>query len=433
LIDITTPTVPEPRASALEHVSMHDPHDVLRALDTYLPSRRVLARYGLHGAEAWTVPNGTSPTSVSQIYFERDGARVLMRAQGIELTPGSLVRLDVVSAPAGPTQRDDGGGGWELDDVSGRVRATITYSAPAPDVDTSEINLVVLTTPSPEPAGGEPANIIAALTVESKLAIPAPLADDPAEWRKWTRPGVTVDLVLELLGSPRIVDVALVEQPFATTSELDDQPWAGTLYANDVGDAHELPLTDWPQTQASSTDRGDGVVVVAEAIAAHGDELGPVLVAWTSASEADTLADWLADGEAVPFVATGTIPQLLSLGIEPDAEAPAWATGSHGAPLLQSGDDALGRRTAVLPVMISAYMRLAGTGTGYLRVETSDWDSYVMETSSLVWAWIEIAGWLEVGPTPEDQRKLRAYAYTSVGGLDIEVRYVVIRRRSNAP
>lgn len=431
LFNLTTPIVPEPTASALELIDIDTPHDTLLALDTFVASRRVLARLGLDGGKRFVVPDGTSPTSGSQVYPDNTTPRVALRLEHVELTPGSLVRMDVLWAPAGPTQRSDGGGGWELDEVAGSVRATITYRSP--DAEENEAIITLEAEPSEEPNGAEPGNVIGSLARATKLAVPTIIDDDPAEWSKWTRPGVECDVVLEVIGSPRIVDVALVEQPWSTTSELADE-WAGPLYGDDDGNPHPQPIHEWPQTQASTDDRGDGIVAIAEAIATHGDQLGPVLVAWSSANEGDSLADWQTDDEAVPFIATGTSQQQLVSGEELSSTSSAWATGSHGAPLVQSGDDALARRTAVLPVWIWAYMRVAGTGTGYLRVATSDWDSYTLETTSLAWEAKRVPGWLEVGTAPEDQRQLRAHAYASVGGLDVETRYVLIqRRRSTGP
>jgi hypothetical protein len=424
------PSLAEPAAVPLLDVSKDVPHETQRALDTQPGTGgRVLGRYSLDGATSWLVPDGDDTTSGSRIYPDATTPRVVLRLHKIELSPGSLVRLDVVAAPSGPTQRDEGGA-FVLDSLLGRVRAVVTYRAP--DGSTADATAQVLLPPSQEQHGGEPQSVIGSLFAISALALPGPLVDDAETWADWTSVGVSVDVRLELLGSPRIVDVALVEHAFAVTVDTADA-WPSAMYVDDSGQPLEQPPSEWPQTQASASDKGFGVEALAEAIAAHGDLLGGPVIWWSSATEhVDTLADWLVANEAPPFVVTGTTAEHLSTGLPEQDELPAWTTGSHAAALVQSGDAALVRRTAVVPVWIAAYMRVTSGGTGYTVVKTSDWDSYELSTTSPAFDWVRVPGWLEVGANPEDDRPLRVFPRASAGGLDCDVRYVAISRRRSS-
>ena len=427
------PAVPDPDAAALEQTSPAVPHAAARGTDSILASgRRVLARYGLRGDSEWKlVPDGSDPTSGSQIYPTSDTARVVMRATEIPLTPGYLVRLDVLALPSGPTQQSDGLGGYELDVALGQVIAYVTYRSPDGLVE-HDVEAAIDIPASAAPFAAEPDGAVAAALTRTVVAVPQVVDAGPEQWAEWSAVGVEVDIRVEVVGACRVIDLALVEQPARVVCSLDDA-WPSPLYADGLGAAWAQPITSWPQTQISADDKGGGVVALAEGVAAHGDLLGPVLWSWSSGSEGDTLANWLAANEAPAFTSSGTTARHVPTSSSSPGDLPAALTGCQGATLLQSGDDALGRRTGVQPVWIAAYMRISGTGTAYLRVETSDLDSYTLETTSLVFEWVRVAGWLEVGASPEDSREIRAWLDASVGGINGEVRYIQISRRQLPP
>lgn len=433
------PTVPDPLAIPGDPTELDPPHAALRSLDTVVGSgRRVLWALDLQGALAWLIPDGTDTDSApDRVYPDKDTPRVVGRVKA-DLSPGSLVMLQCLAAPSGPTQVwqttpttefvDDHGGG--------KVRAVITYTAPD-GVTTSEVSSTIVIPQSEEEFAAEPPSVLGAEFYQS-FSLPGGLDPDPAEWIQWLGLGVTIEARIEHIGSPRVIEVALVERPTETLAELG-QPWPSTMYV----DAGGAPLPEapslYPIIQASDTDEGFGTNSIGAAIAAHGDALGPVLFWWSSADEdIATLEDWisydftggspssgLGDDEAPPFTVTGTTPTRVPL-----TQAAGWTTGAHGPTLEQSGEDMLRLRAGVLPVWIHAYWRCpTATKEAILDVYTSDWDKVRIQTAEDDYAWTTVPAWIEVGTNPEDALQVLADLSTNDAAADADLRHLAVSLR----
>lgn len=423
----------DPDAAGGEVVSVMVPHHTQLAVDSQLgTAHRVLGHVGLSGGTHWLVPDGDDTTSGSRVYPDKTTARTLARAYRVPLSPGCLVGLQVLAAPSGPCQRSDGEGGYIEDASVGIVRAVVTYREPSGS--TLESSAVVAVPPSDEPLNGEPGEAFDQLLVLEALAEPQLADDDLAGWASWLGIGVVADIEVEVVGSTRALDIVVVEVPSAVVVPATVvDPWPAAMYSDDDGTPHADPLTDWPLVQLDTDDKRGGTSALAEAIASHGDRLGPVLWWWSSGEGAEaigTLADWIADAGAPPLVIDNAVWTHVATGhASTDDALPGVLAASLAAPLVSSGDEAFGRRTGVLPVWIAARLRVAGTGSASVLVQTSKWDGYEVSTSSLAFGWQRVPGWLEVGASPETAPTLRAFAKSSVDGLQLELTDVVVAHR----
>lgn len=423
-----------PTAAGGDDAFATTPHAVQLGADSQPgTAQRVLGHVSLSGATHWLVPDGDATTSASRVYPDKSTPRTLSRASSLPLSPGCLVGIHVVAAPSGPCQRSDGEGGFEEDASVGIVRARVTYREPLGT--TIEAEAVVAIPPSGEALNAEPSDVFTSLLLLEALAEPEIADDDLAAWSLWLGVDVVADIELELVGSPRPVDIAIVEVARAVVvpNTIAD-PWPVAMYCDENGTPFEQPATTWPLVSLdASLDKSLGVLALAEAIASHGDRLGPVLWWWSAGEGAEgtgTLADWIADGGAPPLVLDANVWLHVATGEWSESDQmPGALAASHASAVVRSGEEALGLRTGTLPVWIAARFRVAGTGSAELRVSTSDWDAYVLTRSSMSFGWAVAAGHIEVGASPETATTLRAYMRSSVDGLQAELTDIVVLHR----
>ena len=393
------------------------PHEGLVALDTLMSaSRRIVHELGLRGGDRFLVPSVTAfdPGPSDRIYPDATTARVVARGRNLPLAPGHALGLDLVALPSGPTQVTNGSNGWEEGARVGAVRLTVTY---ANGVDTitqvAEIDVVA----SGEP-NGEPVAPYSNFLELSAIASPLPLNPSATDEEKFTR-GVDVvaDWILEYIGSPRPVDLAVVEVPISITVDQASARWPSAMYTEGAGPFFELP-TDFPVEQIDAADPGAGSVAIRRGQLEHGRELGPLLAQWTSGTEhIGTILDWVSydtgtgDDEAPPAGQTGTVEFLVPFEAPPFATAPGWCIG-HYARQVPHGDDFFDGRTGVLPVWVTAYVR--GDAAVY-SLRSADpaavqWSAIEFTSTADAWEWVVIPGWLEIGVSSEDAPILRLYA-----------------------
>jgi hypothetical protein len=427
----TAPSIPLPAAVPLQATSPDVPHDVLRGLDTlHGASSRVLLELGLRGGDRFLVRTGVDPTDTVRTYPDKTTPRVVARASAIPLTPGHFVGVDVAALPSGPTQYTPGPSSFLPDGAGGRVEVEVTYTNG--DAQTVTTTVTISLEPSVELYAAEPPNPWASMLYRSATAIPdGPLEPTASWWERWTRGGdVTVSFVVSYIGSPRVVDLVVVERPSVIFVESTSDRWPTAVYAQG-GQPLATPPSDYPIEQVTGTDPAGGTASIRRALYAHGRELGPVLVGYSCATEhVGDLDDWVSydtgtgDDEAPPATATGTTETLVGFELlsGTGVEMPAWIVG-HYARQVDHGDDFLDGRTGVLPVWVAAYCRVSGD-TGTFRAVTGEgWSEIAFLVTSTTWGWTYTPGWLEVGTGPEDAPALRLWRVNGDAAEDTEIRY----------
>jgi len=431
----SAPASPPVAAVPLQATSLGVAHESLLALDTlHGASCRVLLEAGLRGGDQFLVLSGDDPTDTVRIYPDKDTPRVVGRAYQIPLTPGHFVGLDVVALPSGPTQYTPGPSSFLPDGAGGRVEMAVTYTNS--DAQTVTVTVGVDLEASIEVFAAEPAAAWASLIEKSATAIPAgPLQPSAAWWERWTRgEDVLVDIVVSYIGSPRVVDLVVVERPHQIFVDTTSDRWPSAIYSQ-VGPL-DNPPSDYPIQQVAAADPAGGTESIRRALSSHGRELGPCLFGWSCATEhTATLDDWVSydtgtgDDEAPPDSATGTTETLVGTDLSgATANHPAWIAG-HYARQVDHGDDFLDGRVGVLPVWVAAYCRVSG-GTGTYRLVTVEgWSEITWTTASTSWAWVVTPGWLELGTGPEDAPPVRIHRSNDDVSEDAEIRYAGVFAR----
>lgn len=428
------PIATSPLAVPLQATSPAVAHKSLRPLDSLPTSgRRVLLELGLRGGDKFLVLNGVDPNSPSRIYPDKSSPRVAGRLHNVSLTPGHLVALEVVAVPSGPCQRDEVAL-FVPDGAGGSIEVEVTYANG--DGQSVTCQAAVDLAASQLPRSAESPAGYYSLIVSQAVAIPTPLIPSAEHWQKWTRGGdVTASAVVRYVGSPRPVDVVLVEVPHSIVVDTSDSRWPAAMYSAN-GQPYAQPPSDYPIEQLSATDPGGGTRSIRRALRSFGRELGPCLFGWSSAAEhVGDLDDWISydtgsgDDEAPPASVTGTtLAEVMFGGEKSSSNLFGWSTGNYARDV-DHGDAFLDGRTGVLPVWVAAYCRVSG-GTGTYRLRTDDvgWSEIVWSTTATSWTWVLTPGWLEVGTGPEDAPPARLWASNS-GANDTQIRDLIVFKR----
>lgn len=427
----TAPLLPAPGSVPLASTSVEPPHDSLRALDSLLGSSgRVLFHTGLMGGDAFLVKDGNNPESGTATYPTKSDWRVVARQHRILITPGSFPWLEVVALPSGPMQRYViAEGTYYKDGAGGEIQMVVEYTND--DGQSTTVSASVSLEASGEIYQAEPPAPYASLLIreaDGKPQVFAQIAD--AWWYRWTRGlDVRVTITLRYRGSPRPIDVAIVERPFLVTTESTDSRWPTAMYS--FGNPLQQGPSPYPIQQIGAADPALGTASIRRALYGHGRLLGPCLLWWSSATEhVDGLSSWVSyhsgtgDDEAPPWTMTGTTPTLLgSDGLTAESDNNfGWIPG-HYARTADHGDDFLDGRTGVLPVLVVAWWKVSsGTGTITLKTDGDGWGDIVLTRTSTSYGITVGFGWLEVGTGPEDAPPVRAWVEGSAGGVTVSVR-----------
>lgn len=434
------PAIPVPAAVPMTPTSPDVAHDVLGSLDTLIPSgHRVLFEWGLRGGVKFLIPNGTDPESTDpRVYPNGDTARIVGRG-ATKLTSGHFVRVEVLALPSGPCQRTvyldsegsqtlDPGEGvsydeWISDGASGRVEVECTYTNS--DAQTITVTAVIPVQASGENFYAEPPNAFASIVAKTATAVPQTGTPSAEHWQKWTRgKDVEVAWVIKEIGSVRVIDGHLTESPKWIVVDQADPVWPSTIYAGGGGFPYGSLPSDYPIQQLTDTDPGGGVESLARAVRDQGRALGPALISWSSSSTVATLEEWISydyettdvdgsgDDEAPAHVHTGTTPTLAPFTITAESDNnPGWAVGCYAVPA-DHGIDFLGGLAGVIPVLVTARCRVSA-GTGTYRLTTGLWSEVVWTVTSTTWVDVEVAGWLEVGTSPQASPRARLWLSSS--------------------
>jgi hypothetical protein len=420
-------------AVPLQATSAAVAHQAQHGLDTLLGSgHRVVFEFGLRGGDNFLVLDAVDPDYLGGVrqYPDLSTGRVIGRGHQLALTPGHFLGLDVVALPSGPTQIEVGGAGWAGSGVSGSFVLDVTYdNGVDPTASASATSVIV---GSVELYGGESTPGHAALIFDSKTATPWGIEPDSVLEEKFSSGGVMASWTLTAFGSPRAVDVSVVERAEGVTVDQASTTWPSAMYVGAGGPYDGLPV-DFPVEQLTSSDPGAGTIAIGRALLEHGRQLGPVLWWWGSGSEhVSTLAQWISydggtgDDEAPPVTGSGTTPLHIPFGAAHNANFPGFLLG-HYARQVEHGDAFLDGRTGVLPVWFAVYISSAdATATIHTGANNDGWSSIDATTSAGAWEWVIVAGWLEVGTGPEDAPPGRLYV---AGAGSWSIRYAGVFER----
>ena len=115
--------------------SVHSQLDCLLGND-----RNVVARVGLHGAEAFQILSVNPINALLQVYPQRSVYRTVARVPAFTLLPGHYLRLSALISPSGMTNKL-GGPLWTGDGAYGEIAAAVTWGGPSADTTTHKIIL----------------------------------------------------------------------------------------------------------------------------------------------------------------------------------------------------------------------------------------------------------------------------------------------------
>jgi hypothetical protein len=397
-------------------IEPNGPHLAQRGLDTLVSSGRVLAAYGLQGAASFTLPDGDAPgyNPGDRKYPDDETPRVVLRTHEIPLTPGHVVALEVVALPGGPTQYQPTANEWKESSRGGTVELAVTYS----NDDPATVDAVASVTPSAslQIYGAEPPNRHARLETHSSIASPYSQPVSGAALELYGRGGdVTAQITVSYVGSPRVVDLAVVERPYAMVVDKASSEWPSAMYTS--GDqAYAVLPSDYPVTKIATADPAGGVEGIRRALEQHGLQLGPCLAWMTSAREASgTQLAWInyddgtgIDDEAPPVTNTSATDVMMPYAVAYNANLPGFPTGGYGRQARDS-DEWFDGRTGVLPVWAAVYAKATAGRFTWRTAGANEWSSVSLPVTGGAYAWFVKPGWIEVGTSPEDGPLLRLF------------------------
>lgn len=250
--------------------------------------RRILWCTGLNGGDDFTIPD-TDPDagSATRHYFDLSTARTFGRLRDVALTPGYGLRMAVIAVPSGPTQFLDSSV-YAKSGSGGTIRCKATWDNGS-DTDTVTEDLWLPASQlqyNAQPSGDGQA-WQSLIVKESGTFYPSDFFDDVTTARKWTLPGTTVDLQMQMLKSPRLVFCCVFEVPLRAAYEWADStkpPIHGYTAGYQLIDGYPL---EYPAQRAdeANADPALGMWMLLEAAERQAQQLGPALFSWTSYDE----------------------------------------------------------------------------------------------------------------------------------------------------
>lgn len=390
--------------------------------------RRILVSVGLHGAGGWHIPD-TAGGEEFREYPTDDDERVVARLPPIRLTPGHFLRAVVIANPSGQTQSDTTGDAeitYPNTGPSGRVRIAATYNNGSDETVTQDLVIPASGAENAAQPSGPGAAWSQLHRVFSPLLLPADMTKI-ANLAAWSD-GVTVELTVSYVGSPRVLDLVVYEEPFALAYDLSSEGWVAPMHA--AGDGGNLGALKGPVpvTKRGASDPGGGAEIVCDSAARLCQELGPVLfhaTAWDEGSQSVTASE-----TAYRSVSGTTLSSLM------DATTTAWSASTAGwspasganAPRVQ--DMALKSQDRVIPVRCYVYGAMStasGSPTATVRFETADYSmAEIAVPSGTSYAWHEAPGHLRVGLGAQDPGVFQVRGRTSTLFASFRWRYIVV-------
>lgn len=388
--------------------------------------RRILLTVGQHGANEWHMPN-TALSGLS--HPDKDTERVVARTPALTLTPGHFCRVVLIANPSGQTSHPDGLGGYENGGPKGQVKVTATY-------DNGGSSAIIRTIDIPgsnEQYSAQPSGSAGAWVqmrrFRSSLMLPADMTLI-SNLEAWTGSAVTVTLTVAYIGSPRVIDLVVFEEPLGIAEDLSAGNWIIPLHAGHAGGDLGQLVGSVPKIKKSSTDPGGGAEIICDAAARQMQEFGPILLYVTAFSEG---TQNVTDTETSARSVTGTTMTNIWTASTADwvTNRQAWSvsSGANARRVQDSEKTAvLKDNTNVVPVKLWVYARMTTAGpTATYTFKTSLASiGRVPISASTSWGWYSAPAHLACGLGAQDASTLQIYAQTSSGGTTTEWRYIVI-------
>lgn len=431
--------------------------------------RRILATLGMGPVDdcfvSDSIPDYAEGSNPDPIYPDDHTWYTVGRWTNLPVTPGHVLMLSILAIPSGVTQKNLSSA-WEDDQRLGRVRVTVTLTNE--DGDT-EAPVRVITVPiSQLDNGKKPQSDGAAWGVviekTASLFVPEDMDTDIVDAAQWGGPFLTAAIHVEHLGSLRLVDLSIHEEPRRVTRAKADDNWPSHLYASNGSPLESYPY-NYLVEQAASGDPALGAEHLVHVAREQGFQLGPMLFAgscwdqgsatitglFSSSSHNGMNDNGTGDDEAEPITVDGDSDfyNVLKSSWWPRDRGAGYAMGCGGygrqyrtsdPTTIMRRVDGLGLATrAVVPVVVGIYVKKgtdpeAGTTVGWIRFWTSEYSYIEIEvtTSETSYGWLLAEGELECGIGPEDIVRCQILGAVHTTG-DFSLRYWFCAYRSDPP
>lgn len=387
---------------------------------------RLVGRITTNGSYSFQFPDADDPTSLSQVYPLATDTRELGRWRWT-LAPGYQPAVSLITLPTGPTQKLLAL--WLEAAQVGQVIVAVTWSAAVSATRTIEI------TPPASPLQYKqvPADPWAALSERVEVIKP-PDYVTPAEVAAFSSAAdpVTVEVVVSVVGSPRIVDLAVFEVPVGFAQDAAANPWPAHCFTNGVGQPLGGPSSPWPVEQVTATDPTQGHRQAADVADEQARALGPILYSWQAFDPSEPVTSL----SPTPWQTMTSLPALEWYeGTDLADETASGGSASAGALARQhdlSGDVLeLRDEDGVVPCRVHVYGNtdLAG-GIGRVRVQVGVTSWIDVDVTSPTTQWYTATGDLRVGVGVESTTTLRwGGAVVTCAQLDVLAIVVEFARR----
>ncbi|HEY8377299.1 MAG TPA: hypothetical protein VIK91_12475 [Nannocystis sp.] len=384
---------------------------------------------GLHGAAQFHISDLVAGGPV-KIYPTLDVARVALRTPALPLTPGCLVRASLVALPSGQTE--PAMVGVPPTGPQGKVYVGVIYNNGADTIVQKSISIPASNAEYHAQPKGAGASWASLYEFTTDLFKPDDL-DVLANLAAWSD-GITATIAVAYIGSPRVIDLVVFEEPFALAYDLAGGDWIAPMHADAQGKALPELGGPVPVTKRSASDPGGGVEILTDAAARVCQKLGPVLVFATAWNEAkQDILSTETDYRAI----TGTdYVDIISLEVSSfDDALPGWSASSGAnARRVQESATAHVLRDAdnVIPVKVWIYGAMStadGSPTATVRFETAEYSvAEVAIPAGTSYAWHSATGHLRCGLGPQDPAvmQVRAKCSTDTGSPEFRWRYLAV-------
>jgi hypothetical protein len=402
--------------------------------------RRVIATVGLHGSSEFMVVDTDPDTTSTTATYPTHGFKQIVARSRVTLTPGHMPVVVVTALPSGPRQILFIETGWWVGDgAGGAVEVEFTWD----NGTTTATQTVTLQIPAsgheffaqPQEAG-EGWKEVYSETVGPVM--PDGFDSQLVEREKWVE-GVTLDIIIRYVDSPRVLDCAVFEAPALYARKRDDD---GTFTTPCHTSGTGAPLAAYPSpypvqrlSEAAGGDCTGGTLQALDVTVRQAHKLGPCFVAWSAHNEATALPT---NTEAIPrsFTSTQLLDFFDSVNINSWVTTRRSWSGSSGATARRhntAGEHQVLRGVAgCAEIIVRAYCRVSGT-TGRLIVYAGPECRLEIRTTSVSYAWVTARTALRCGVAADDPSTWQAFgAVLASGGgntfdvLDLVIEYSAI-------
>lgn len=391
--------------------------------------RRILARVGLQGCDAWMVPD-TAPDLDLQTHPRRGVQREVARVPAVKLTPGHFLRAMVLAVPSGQTSTPDGmSHPWKPGGREGIVDVEVTFYNIIDDPEDVAVSVII--PPSTEANGAQPQGPSAAwgdlFFVRSGLLKPAAIVDD-ATLAAWSE-NVTAEITIYYRSSPRVIEALVYEEPYVYAASTADTLWAAPCHSTSEGEPLKKLPAAYPVEQAIAGINGGGTLALCGAAERQRRSIGPML--WSHTVYRESFAP-IAAVVPAESVITATIRQELisstySFAFAAAEEGASLASGANGRVFETSHDQLVLRdKDNVVSVRCWVYAKVDNIAAeGVVEFLTAAWSAVAVAVTGTSWAWHSMTGHLRCGLGPQDPSVLQVFGSVSFGDT-LSWRYLAI-------